>query len=156
MVWIGESEPALNRYSELLLIRSPSPPLLSVPPSQPLPELEHLPAALSEAPRSWDLSLQPLGLDLCPSLPSPSPWGDRAARVYCSWGVCMSPHSYIYALQVSWCSLFTAGIVLCCVYCFQSQCRCYLSGEARMRMRSHENLGACPERGVKVLTVLRV
>ena len=110
LVWIGESLPAQNQYSKLLLRENPSPPLLSVPPSQLLPELEHLPAALPEAPWNWCLSLQPLGLDLCPSLLSLSPWGDRAALVYCSWGECMSPHSYICALQVLCCIVFTASI----------------------------------------------
>ena len=58
-------------------------------------------------------SLQPLGLDLCPSLQSLSPWGDRAALVYCSWGVCMSPHSYVCALQVLCCIVFTASLCSC-------------------------------------------
>ena len=38
----------------------------------------------------------------------------------------------------------------------QSHCRCYWSGEARMRMRSCDNLGACLKWGERVLTVSRV
>ena len=75
--WHGlvKSEPAQNRYRELLLIKIHSLPLLSLPHSGPLPEPEPLPAGLPEAIWSWCLSLQPLGRGHCPSLLSLSPWG---------------------------------------------------------------------------------
>ena len=71
LVWIGESLPAQNRYSELLLRESPSPPLLSVPPSQLLSELEPLPAALPVPPE-----LEPLSVASGSGPLSLSPWGE--------------------------------------------------------------------------------